>query len=79
MLAALGTQAQQPARDQARKAPPAPQTYTISLAQAIDYSTKNSIAVKNALLDYQMQEQVNRATTSSGFWSVWSARGNFFL
>ncbi len=42
----------------------APQIYEFSLAQAVDYATKNSVQVKNALLDYQIQQQSNRATTS---------------
>ncbi|HTI91825.1 MAG TPA: TolC family protein [Puia sp.] len=42
----------------------APQIHELSLAEAVDYATKNSVLVKNALLDYQIQEQSNRATTS---------------
>jgi outer membrane protein TolC len=42
----------------------APQIHELSLDQAVDYATKNSVLVKNALLDYQIQEQSNRATTS---------------
>ena len=38
--------------------------HEFSLAEAIDYSAKNSVLVKNALLDYQIQVQSNRATTS---------------
>ena len=41
-----------------------PQVHDFSLAQAIDYASKNSVLVKNALLDYQIQVQSNRATTS---------------
>ena len=41
-----------------------PAYHDFSIAQAIDYATKNSVVVKNALLDYQIQEQANRATTS---------------
>ena len=41
-----------------------PQIHELSLDQAVDYATKNSVLVKNALLDYQIQEQSNRATTS---------------
>ena len=41
-----------------------PQIHELSLAQAVDYATNNSVLVKNALLDYQIQEQSNRATTS---------------
>lgn len=42
----------------------AQQVHDFTMAQTIDYSTKNSVLVKNALLDYQIQEQSNRATTS---------------
>src|SRR6202000_3458238 len=41
-----------------------PQLHEFSLTQAIDFATKNSVFVKNALLDYQIQVQSNRATTS---------------
>jgi outer membrane protein TolC len=44
--------------------PPQPSVYSFSLKQAIDYAAKNSSRVKNALLDYQIQEQSNRAITS---------------
>jgi outer membrane protein len=44
--------------------PSGPALHDFSIAQAIDYATKNSVIVKNALLDYQIQEQSNRATTS---------------
>jgi outer membrane protein len=44
--------------------PVGPTWHDFSIAQAIDYATKNSVVVKNALLDYQIQEQANRATTS---------------
>ena len=42
----------------------AQQVHDLTLTQTIDYSTKNSVLVKNALLDYQIQEQSNHATTS---------------
>jgi outer membrane protein len=41
-----------------------PETHQLSLSQALDYAQKNNVAVKNALLDIQIQEQSNRATTS---------------
>jgi outer membrane protein len=41
-----------------------PETHEFSLSQALDYAQKNNVAVKNALLDIQIQEQSNRATTS---------------
>jgi outer membrane protein TolC len=52
LLLSLGLRAQQP------------QTHEFTLAQTIDYAAKNSAKVKNALLDYKIQEQSNRATTS---------------
>ncbi len=60
LLLALNLRAQPPAASSAQS----PQVYEFSLAQAIDFATKNSILVKNALLDYQIQQQSNRATTS---------------
>ena len=41
-----------------------PQLYQFSLKQAIEYASKNSVSVQNALLDYQIQVQSNRAVTS---------------
>jgi outer membrane protein len=58
LLIALHTRAQQPGATAARP------IHEFSLAEAIDYSAKNSVLVKNALLDYQIQVQSNRATTS---------------
>ena len=58
LLLATPTRAQQPG------AAPARTTHEFSLAEAIDYAAKNSVLVKNALLDYQIQVQSNRATTS---------------
>jgi outer membrane protein len=56
LLLASGLRAQQSAG--------ATPVYEFSLPQAIDYASKNSVFVKNALLDYQIQVQSNRATTS---------------
>lgn len=42
----------------------AQQIHDFSKDQVIDYASKNSVLVKNALLDYQIQQQSNRATTS---------------
>jgi hypothetical protein len=58
LLITLHTRAQQPSATAARP------IHEFSLAEAIDYSAKNSVLVKNALLDYQIQQQSNRATTS---------------
>lgn len=69
MAAMLGLPAftawtQQAGNGQAPAAAQTPQIHELSLTQAIDYTNKNSVAVKNALLDYQIQQQSNRATTS---------------
>ncbi|HXB35794.1 MAG TPA: TolC family protein [Puia sp.] len=53
-----------------------PPIHEFSLPQAIDYAAKNSAKVKNALLDYKIQEQSNRATTSQALPQV-SASGGF--
>src|SRR6202012_2713467 len=62
LLLASGLRAQQNAG--AAASPGAMPVYEFSLPQAIDYASKNSVFVKNALLDYQIQVQSNRATTS---------------
>lgn len=49
---------------QSSTGPQPSQLYQFSLAQAIDYASRNSVMVKNALLDYQIQDQSNRAITS---------------
>jgi outer membrane protein len=51
MLTVLATEAQQ--------------LHEFTLTQAIEFAGKNSVIVKNALLDLQIQEQSNRATTSA--------------
>jgi outer membrane protein TolC len=45
----------------------AQQKNEFSVKQAVDYANKNSITVKNALLDVQVQNQVNRQITSAAF------------
>jgi outer membrane protein len=67
MLIVLDMQAQQTSPGQPPKGPTAgqaPQVHEFTLAQTIDYAAKNSVIVKNALLDLQIQEQSNRAITS---------------
>jgi outer membrane protein TolC len=44
-----------------------PVTHRFSLQQAIDYAKKNNVQVKNALLDIEMQKQVNREITSNAY------------
>lgn len=43
----------------------AQQRHEFSARQAVDYARKNSIQIKNALLDVQLQEQTNREITAS--------------
>lgn len=38
-----------------------------SVKQAVDYGLKNSVAVKNALIDIQVQKQTNREITAAAF------------
>jgi len=45
----------------------AQQKNEFSIKQAVDYANKNSITVKNALLDVQIQNQTNRQITSAAF------------
>jgi outer membrane protein TolC len=52
----------------------AQQVHDFTRDQTLDYAAKNSVLVKNALLDYQIQEQSNRATTSQALPQV---TGNF--
>lgn len=43
----------------------AQERHEFSLQQALDYAKKNSVQVKNALLDIQIQQQTNRGITSA--------------
>src|ERR1700733_5499746 len=71
ILAALNSDAQQGTPAQ----PPAAQSYSFSLKQALDYAEKNSVKAKNALLDYQIQEQSNRATVSEALPQITGSAG----
>lgn len=44
-----------------------PVKHEFSVQQAIDYAKKNNVNVKNALLDVQYQEQVNKEVTSRAY------------
>lgn len=63
LLLTMGLQAQQPT------------LHEFSLPQAIDFAAKNSVIVKNALLDYEIQEQSNRATTSQALPQITGSAG----
>ena len=47
-----------------------PKRYEFTVQQAVDYAKKNNVQVKNALLDVQYQEQVNREITSRAYPSI---------
>lgn len=44
--------------------------HEFSLKQAIAYAEKNNVQVKNALLDYQIQQQTNKEITAAAFPSI---------
>jgi outer membrane protein len=54
----------------------AQQKYEFSVVQAADYGTKNAVAVKNALVDVQIQKQTNKSITANALPQV-SAGGTF--
>jgi len=64
ILVALNATAQQGVPASPGQVSSSPGIHTLSLREAIDYAGKNSVFVKNALLDLKIQEQSNRATTS---------------
>ncbi|HEX9511916.1 MAG TPA: TolC family protein [Puia sp.] len=72
ILMALNASAQQGSPGQASSSPA---IYSLSLKEAIDYAVKNSVMVKNALLDLKIQEQSNRATTSQALPQVTGSLG----
>jgi outer membrane protein TolC len=43
----------------------APQQHALSVQQAVDFAMKNSVQVRNALTDIQIQKQTNREITSA--------------
>ncbi|MDH7463459.1 TolC family protein [Chitinophagaceae bacterium 26-R-25] len=59
LMLCIGAMAQQPAQT--------PQIHSFSVKEAIDYATKNNAQVKNALLDYKIQEQTNRQITAAAY------------
>lgn len=51
----------------AQQTPPAAQHFEFSAAEAVDYARKNSVQVRNALLQIQIRQQGNREITSAAF------------
>lgn len=52
--------------------------HAFSVQQAVEYARKNNVNVKNALLDIQLQEQVNREITSRAYPSVNATLGTTY-
>jgi outer membrane protein TolC len=52
--------------------------YEFSAAQTIEYAKKNSVQVKNALLDVKMQDQVNRELTAAAWPKINGAIGTTY-
>jgi len=61
---------------QAQSQPAAPVRHELSVKQALEYAARNNVQVKNALIDVQIQQQVNREVASAAYPQV-SATGNF--
>jgi outer membrane protein len=45
----------------------AQQKHTLTVKQAVEYAKKNSVQVKNVLLDVKLQEETNRQVTSAAY------------
>lgn len=56
----------------------APARHEFSIQQTIDYAHKNNTQVKNALLDLQMQQQVNREVTARAYPSLNGSLGTTY-
>ena len=55
-----------------------PGKHAFTLKQAIDYARKNNVQVKNALLDIQRQQQVNREVTAMAYPHLNASVGTVF-
>ncbi len=53
-----------------------PVQHKLSVQQAVDYAAKNNVQVKNALIDIQIQKEVNREVASAAYPQL-SATGSF--
>ncbi|HLG38269.1 MAG TPA: TolC family protein, partial [Chitinophagaceae bacterium] len=52
--------------------------HEFSIQQAVDYAKKNNVQVKNALLDVQYQQQVNREVTARAYPSINGSLGTTY-
>src|SRR5450432_1498234 len=55
-----------------------PARYEFSVLQAVEYARKNNVQVKNALLDVQYQQQVNREVTSRAYPNISGSVGTTY-
>lgn len=62
LLLTIGARAQQPQSNSS-----GPQVYTFSVKDAVAFAEKNNVQIRNALIDYQIQEQTNRNITSAAY------------
>lgn len=56
----------------------APQTYSLSIKEAVDFAEKNNVQIRNSLIDYQLQEQTNRGITSAAYPQINGSLGTTF-
>ena len=55
-----------------------PAKYEFSVQQCIDYGLKNNVQVKNALLDYNIQEQTNKNVTAAAYPQISAGAGTTY-
>ena len=57
----------------------AQEVHSFSIQDAVAYANKNNVQVKNALLDYKIQEQTNRNITSSAYPQLSASAGTTYF
>ena len=55
-----------------------PAKFEFSVQQCIDYGVKNNVQVKNALLDYNIQEQTNKTITAAAYPQISASAGTTY-
>jgi len=55
------------------------QIHAFSIQDAISYAKKNNVQVKNALLDYKIQEQTNRSITAAAYPQLSASVGSTYF
>jgi cytochrome c oxidase assembly protein Cox11 len=56
-----------------------PAKFEFSVQQCIDYGVKNNVQVKNALLDYNIQEQTNKTITAAAYPQISASAGTTYF